>query len=555
MLRFSIKTKFMAVIGLLVGAFVGFNALWYPRRVEAQIRHQSELSARQVAETASYALSPALGTRNGDAIARILEGVKNIPAFSFSALFDEQGRPVDSTPSTPPWVMEYRKNEGISRAFLREDGTLVAVAPVFLRDPYSDRSGTLVLGFTTEEIQRTVRDNVLLGLWVGIGILAVGAGLAAYLEQRYIRPIQQLSAAAQQVAQGNLDGVTVSVLSRDELEDLSRNFEIMTHRLRVSRDEIERQNRLLEFRVQERTRQLMETIWELEEIRANLEQLVQERTRNLEQSRAELKAWADTLEEKVREKTQELTELNESLLASFQKLQEVDRLKDDFLANMSHELRTPLNAVIGFSGLLLQEGPDRLPEDIREDLSIIHQNGRTLLSMIDSILDLSKMEAGKFELDLAEIDPVALVEEVRSLAVGLILDKPVAFVFEPPPFRVRVQGDALRLKQVLMNLVGNAIKFTERGEVRVTITHEDRWLRIAIRDTGIGMSQEEMSRLFRPFQQVDGSITRRFGGTGLGLALAQRLIGLMGGQIRVESEKGRGSTFTVEMPLRFVEAA
>ena len=275
--------------------------------------------------------------------------------------------------------------------------------------------GTLVLGFTTEDIQRAVKDNILLGLWVGAGILALGAGLAAFLERRYIRPLQQLTAAAQQVSQGNLDGVAVVVTSRDELEDLSRSFDLMTHRLRVSRDEIERQNRLLEFRVQERTRQLMETIWELEEIRTNLEQLVQERTRNLEQSRGELKAWADTLEEKVREKTQELMELNESLLESFQKLQQVDRLKDDFLANMSHELRTPLNAVIGFSGLLLQEGPDRLPEDVREDLGIIHQNGRTLLSMIDSILDLSKMEAGKFEIELAEVDPVAVVEEVRDI--------------------------------------------------------------------------------------------------------------------------------------------
>ncbi|HOD34158.1 MAG TPA: histidine kinase dimerization/phospho-acceptor domain-containing protein, partial [Holophaga sp.] len=347
---------------------------------------------------------------------------------------------------------------------ITEDGKLVAIAPIFLREPHQDKVGTLVLGFTTEDIQRAVKDNILLGLWVGAGILALGAGLAAFLERRYIRPLQQLTAAAQQVSQGNLDGVAVVVTSRDELEDLSRSFDLMTHRLRVSRDEIERQNRLLEFRVQERTRQLMETIWELEEIRTNLEQLVQERTRNLEQSRGELKAWADTLEEKVREKTQELMELNESLLESFQKLQQVDRLKDDFLANMSHELRTPLNAVIGFSGLLLQEGPDRLPEDVREDLGIIHQNGRTLLSMIDSILDLSKMEAGKFEIELAEVDPVAVVEDVRSLAAGLILERPVAFLFEPPAFHARVLGDAVRLKQVITNLVGNAIKFTEQGE-------------------------------------------------------------------------------------------
>jgi signal transduction histidine kinase len=341
----------------------------------------------------------------------------------------------------------------------------------------------------------------------------------------------------------------VRVRSRDELEDLGRSFEVMTNKLRISRDEIERQNRLLEFRVQERTRQLMETIWELEEIRANLEQLVQDRTRGLEQSRAELAAWANTLEEKVQEKTRELTLVNESLSLSLQRQMELTRIKDEFLANMSHELRTPLNAVIGFSGLLLMEGIRRLPDDARDDLQIIHQNGRSLLAMIDSILDLSKIEAGKFDLDLLPLDPMPLLDEVAALTTGLILDRPIRFVFDPPAWQVRVLGDPVRFKQVITNLLGNAIKFTERGVVALSVARVANRLRISIQDEGIGMSPEEMSRLFRPFQQVDGSITRRFGGTGLGLALSQRLMAMMNGQITVESEKGRGSTFTVEMPL------
>jgi signal transduction histidine kinase len=281
---------------------------------------------------------------------------------------------------------------------------------------------------------------------------------------------------------------------------------------------------------------------------------VLERTRGLEQSRKELKAWADTLEEKVKEKTLELTELNESLLASFQKLQQVDRMKDEFLANMSHELRTPLNAVIGFSGLLLQESSDRISEDVKEDLQIILQNGRSLLSMIDTILDLSKIEAGKFELEHQEMDPLPILESVRSLATALILARPIRFSYAPPPWCVTVKGDPQRLKQVLTNLVGNAVKFTERGEVSVSVDKEDRRLRIAIKDTGIGMNDEEIGKLFKPFQQVDGSISRRFGGTGLGLALSQRLIGFMDGCISVTSEKGFGSTFVIEMPILREEA-
>jgi signal transduction histidine kinase len=216
---------------------------------------------------------------------------------------------------------------------------------------------------------------------------------------------------------------------------------------------------------------------------------------------------------------------------------------------MSHELRTPLNAVIGFSGLLLQESAERIPDDVKEDLHIILQNGRSLLVMIDSILDLSKIEAGKFELEHEEMDPLAILENARSLATALILNRPIRFTYAPPPWRVTVNGDPQRFKQVLTNLIGNAVKFTERGEVSVVVEKAEGILRVCIKDTGIGMSQNEIGRLFKPFQQVDGSITRRFGGTGLGLALSQRLIGLMDGCITVESRKGEGSTFTVGIPI------
>jgi signal transduction histidine kinase len=549
MFRVSIKTKLSAVIAILVIGFALFNVAYYPRQVERRFRAQAELSARQVAEAASFALAPALGNGDQVEIQRILKGVKRIPAFRFSVVAEPGGRVVDATPSAPAWAKAYAREKGITKSFIHaQGGTLVVLAPISFLDA-SDRRGTLILGFSTEEIQRLASDNFDRGIWVGVVAMALGIGAAVYLANLYIRPVVALTTAAQRVAQGNFEGLSVRVRSHDELEDLGRSFEVMTSKLRVSRDEIERQNRLLESRVQERTRQLMETIWELEEIRANLEQLVQDRTRGLEQSRGELAAWAGTLEEKVRDKTQELTEVNQSLSVSLQRLQELDRIKDEFLANMSHELRTPLNAVIGFSGLLLLEAPKRLPDDVRDDLQIIHQNGRSLLGMIDSILDLSKIEAGKFELELAEMDPAPLLEEVAALTGGLILDRPIRFRFMPPSGPVRVLGDPVRFKQVVTNLLGNAIKFTEAGEVTMKQERMGNRLRVRITDQGIGMTPEEMGRLFKPFQQVDGSITRRFGGTGLGLALSQRLMTMMNGQITVESEKGLGSTFTVEMPL------
>ncbi|MDE3246728.1 MAG: HAMP domain-containing protein, partial [Acidobacteriota bacterium] len=524
MLRISIKTKLGFILGLLVLSFFVFNVVYYPRRVKAQIQSQAEVSARQVAETASYALTPALSFGDREGITNVLEGVKHIPAFSFSVVYDSAGKRVDATQNTPSWVDEYAHSKGDSKVITRpQEGVMVAMAPVIYRD-LPNKLGTLVVGFSTEETRGILNENYRLSLVVGLTTMGLGIVLTAFLSRRYLKPIIQLTNAAQMVAQGNFDDVAVDAHSRDELEELSRNFQVMTNKLRVSRDEIERQNRLLEYRVQERTRQLMETIWELEEIRANLEQLVQERTKGLEQSRGELKAWADTLESKVEEKTRELREANVSLTSSYQQLQQADRMKDEFLANMSHELRTPLNAIIGFSGMLMQEENDRVAPDVREDLQIIFQNGTQLLGHIDSILDLSKIEAGKMEMDLQEVDPLPLMDEVVAMAAGLIRKKPITLMFKRPEWKAKVLGDPARLKQVLTNLIGNAIKFTEEGEVELVASRADGHLMIAIRDTGIGMSEVEMGRLFKPFQQVDGSITRRFGGTGLGLAISQRFM-------------------------------
>jgi signal transduction histidine kinase len=503
-----------------------------------------------VAETASYALGPAVSSGSARDIARVLQGVQNIPSFRFSAVFGSHGEALDSTPTTPGWASSELLSDGVSRTFSRGDEQLLmAVAPIFYEEPRADQVGTLIIGFTTEGTQQAVRENIKASLTVGLITLLLGIVVSVLLSNRYLRPVIQLTEAAQKVAQGNLDFGELKVTTGDEIQDLSESFTVMTEKLRVSREEIERQNRLLEYRVQERTRQLMETIWELEEIRANLEQLVQERTRGLEQSRAELKAWASTLEEKVQDKTRELQALNDDLLTSYQRLKEVDRLKDDFLANMSHELRTPLNSIIGFSGMLMQDQDQRLDQDIKDDLLVIYQNGQSLLSLIDSILDLSKIEAGKLELELEELDPLPLLEEVKAMAAGLIQRRPIQLLYGRPEGSFQVRGDRARLRQVFTNLLGNAIKFTEAGQVAISAGVEEGRFVIRVSDTGIGMSSEELERLFKPFQQVDGSITRRFGGTGLGLAISQRFMALMHGSIRAESRKGEGSVFTVELPL------
>ena len=153
------------------------------------------------------------------------------------------------------------------------------------------------------------------------------------------------------------------------------------------------------------------------------------------------------------------------------------------------------------------------------------------------------------ELDLEEVDPLRLLDDVKAMSAGLIQGRPVILSYQRPEAQVRVMGDQNCLRQVFTNLVGNAIKFTESGSVSISADVRNGHFRVAIKDTGIGMSEEELERLFKPFQQVDGSINRRFGGTGLGLAISQRFMALMQGRILAESRKGEGSTFTVELPL------
>jgi len=234
-----------------------------------------------------------------------------------------------------------------------------------------------------------------------------------------------------------------------------------------------------------------------------------------------------------------------------QRLQEANRLKSEFLANMSHELRTPLNAVIGFSEFLIDERPGPLNPKQKEYLQDILNSGRHLLQLINDVLDLSKVEAGKMELFPETFPLPQAVEEVCSIISPLAQKKKITVRRDIASAVDRVTLDQQRFKQVLYNLLSNAVKFTEDGgsvEV-VAALREPSWFRLQVRDTGIGIRQEDFGKLFVEFQQLDSSFARRYQGTGLGLALTKKIVELQKGRISVESEPAKGSTFIVDLPL------
>ena len=366
-----------------------------------------------------------------------------------------------------------------------------------------DEIGTLYVVSDLSRLYARIQEYI----WIGLGVLGsailVALLVSVVFGRAISRPLSNLSVAMRAIETGKQYSERVTKAGDDEVGQLIDSFNAMLEQIEL-RDK------------------------KLRAHRNELEQQVQTRTQELVQTNASL--W------------QAVSELEDAKT----KAEAANKAKSEFLATVSHEVRTPLNGVLGTTEVLLNT---ELSERQRRFGQIIHGSGKTLLSIINNILDFSKIEAGKIELEMVAFDARNIVEEVQDLFNEMAEKKGLRFGSHVAPHLPRrLTGDAERLRQILTNLVGNAIKFTERGEVMIHIRPDEIGadsvrLRVEVRDTGIGVPPDSQRKIFESFAQADQSTTRRYGGTGLGLAIAKQLTTMMGGEIGVDSKVGEGSTF------------
>jgi len=244
-----------------------------------------------------------------------------------------------------------------------------------------------------------------------------------------------------------------------------------------------------------------------------------------------------------------LNRMSEELGQLYEKLEAANRHKSEFLANVSHDLRTPLNAIIGFTRMVLRKTEGQIPDLQKDNLQKVLISGEHLLGLINSLLDLAKIEAGRMEVFSESFKLDEVIHMVASTVEPMLKDGRVRLVKEIAPDIPQLNTDRQKLKQIILNLLSNAAKFTEQGEIRISASRENGSFKLAVADTGIGMEKEALDHVFEEFRQAEKSTASQYGGTGLGLAIVKRLANLLGGDIGVESEVGKGSKFTITLPI------
>ena len=521
----SLRTSLIISISLVHTVLMGLFVYHSTRESRELISEEMKGSARSFARMLATTATNAVLSSDISSLHEYVDKTGKEHNVSYAIITDREGTVLASTDKKyDGYILSddvSKRANSSSKELLQVAGNIFDVSvPIFIE---GKKIGIARVGISTETMLQKIAAVRNDGVNMTLFAIMVGSMVAVLIALRVTRGLGSLRKGAREMTGGNLDA-RVQVDSYKEVNELAYAFNHMADA------------------VQQREEELQQSMEELD----NAHEELQSANEELHSANEELQQHYEELEvaqEELLTSNEELSQANESVM-------EADRLKSEFLANMSHELRTPLNSVIALSGILLARMDGDLTEEQEKQVKIIKKSGKNLLELINDILDLSKIESGKMEISLEEFYIEDVVNDDRAMVTPLASEKEINISFIKNEEIPVIRSDRNKIKQILLNLLSNAVKFTPKGgSITIDATGKDGRVELRVTDTGIGIAKENLDKIFEEFRQIDGSSTREYGGTGLGLAITRRFVKLLGGEIRVESEIGKGSTFIINIPV------